>query len=255
MSKHVFKIEQGKFGISLTDPAVTDACSATIADFSDFTCQITVGALNASPNVTDETVPATWCDPESSTPVVAETSFEIGISYLQDPDLVAGLSRTLFEHDTETAWLFMGLDGDNPPKTVAKVRLVSGTIGGEARVTLVADATFPCDGKPLVCFGNETDSESVGGATPATGATAGTPGTWTPAGSTPPASVAALTAGTPNAVVASPATAWTAGQYVQTGTAGVPGQAHWSGAAWASAPAALAASSAGSSESAEKTES
>jgi hypothetical protein len=64
-------------------------------------------------------------------------------------------------------------------------------------------------------------------ATAATGATAGTPGTWTPPGSTPPASVATI-----GSVVASPATAWTTGQYVQTATAGTPGQAHWSGTAW-----------------------
>lgn len=66
---------------------------------------------------------------------------------------------------------------------------------------------------------------------PSTGATAGIPGTWTPAGSTPPATVAALIAANP-AVVASPTTAWTVGQYVQTGTVGAPGQAHWSGTAW-----------------------
>ncbi|MET0462061.1 MAG: hypothetical protein ABW007_02870, partial [Chitinophagaceae bacterium] len=42
-----------------------------------------------------------------------------------------------------------------------------------------------------------------------------------------PASVAAI-----GSVVASPNTAWTVGQYVQTGTAGVGGQAHWSGTAW-----------------------
>jgi hypothetical protein len=68
-----------------------------------------------------------------------------------------------------------------------------------------------------------------GGGTAATGATAGTPGTWTPSGSNPPADVSALQAG---GVVASPVTAWTTGQYVQTGTAGPSGQAHWSGTTW-----------------------
>lgn len=62
---------------------------------------------------------------------------------------------------------------------------------------------------------------------PATGATAGTPGTWTPAGSTPPANVSSM-----SGITASPTTAWTTGQYVQTGTAGIPGQTHWSGTAW-----------------------
>jgi hypothetical protein len=61
----------------------------------------------------------------------------------------------------------------------------------------------------------------------ASGATAGTPGTWTPPGSTPPAT-AAQAAG----VVASPATAWTVGQYVQGATAGAPGEMTWTGSAW-----------------------
>lgn len=63
----------------------------------------------------------------------------------------------------------------------------------------------------------------------ALGATAGTPGAWTPLGSTPPASVAVLQS---SGVLASPQTAWTTGQYVQTGTAGLPGEAHWDGDSW-----------------------
>jgi hypothetical protein len=59
----------------------------------------------------------------------------------------------------------------------------------------------------------------------ASGATAGVPGTWTPAGSTVP-TLAGLQAGTPVAVTATPATTWTVGQYVQTATAGVPGRAY-----------------------------
>ena len=67
-----------------------------------------------------------------------------------------------------------------------------------------------------------------------TGATqvAGAAGTWTPGGSTPPANVANLIAGTPNVITASPTTAWTTGSYIQTGTAGPGGQAHWNGTAW-----------------------
>ena len=63
--------------------------------------------------------------------------------------------------------------------------------------------------------------------TPPTGATAGKPGYWTPAGADPPATVAAIGAAT-----ASPSTAWTTGQYVQTDKAGAAGKAHWSGSAW-----------------------
>lgn len=59
----------------------------------------------------------------------------------------------------------------------------------------------------------------------ATGATAGTPGTWTPAGSEGAASLAKL-----SGITASPATAWTVGQYVLLGDGTF---AHWVGAAWA----------------------
>lgn len=69
----------------------------------------------------------------------------------------------------------------------------------------------------------------------ATGATAGTPGTWTPSGSTPPASVTALQG---SGITASPSAAWTTGQYMQTATASTPGQAHWDGSAWVAGPAA-----------------
>jgi len=76
--------------------------------------------------------------------------------------------------------------------------------------------------------------ELVPQGTAATGATAGTPGTWTPSGADRPANAAAATT-----VVASPTTAWTAGQYVQGSTAGAPGEMYWDGAAWVAGRAAV----------------
>lgn len=66
----------------------------------------------------------------------------------------------------------------------------------------------------------------------ATGATAGIPGSFTPAGSAPPYTVADLAAGRPVTVTATPASAWTTGQYAQTGTAGAAGRACWTGSGW-----------------------
>lgn len=62
-------------------------------------------------------------------------------------------------------------------------------------------------------------------APPATGATAGAPGAFTPAGCEIPANLTALRAGN---VVASPATKWTVGQYVNLGT----GTAYWDADSW-----------------------
>jgi hypothetical protein len=65
----------------------------------------------------------------------------------------------------------------------------------------------------------------------ATGATSGSPGTWTPAPAYGPDDLADLTAGT---VTASPATAWATGEFValEDGTF-----AHWNGTAWAAGKA------------------
>jgi hypothetical protein len=62
----------------------------------------------------------------------------------------------------------------------------------------------------------------------ATGATAGAPGTFTPAGADAPANLAAMTG-----LTASPNTAWTTGQYVNLAD---QSKANWSGTAWAAGP-------------------
>ena len=104
-------------------------------------------------------------------------------------------------------------------------------LGGDVNTRITSDFDWPITTAPTPTWA---------AATAATGATAGTPGGWTPAGATPPATVADLTAGTPNTVTASPTTAWTIGQYVQTGTAGAGGQAYWNGTAWVAGTATFA---------------
>jgi len=63
----------------------------------------------------------------------------------------------------------------------------------------------------------------------AIGATAGAPGSFTPASTTAPATPADLIAGKPVQVTASPGTAWTTGQYV---TCRDGNRAYWNGTAW-----------------------
>jgi HK97 family phage major capsid protein len=67
-------------------------------------------------------------------------------------------------------------------------------------------------------------STKLGTEAAATGATAGTPGAWTPPGSRAPADHAAM-----GGVTASPATAWNGGEYVITGDTN---DTYWDGAAW-----------------------
>jgi len=87
-------------------------------------------------------------------------------------------------------------------------------IGGDAGALSEVDIDWIMTGPPSV------DTGSVA----ATGATAGSPGFFTPSGANAPANLAALTG-----VVATPATAWLTGQYVVT--ADRIG-ANWSGTAW-----------------------
>ena len=72
---------------------------------------------------------------------------------------------------------------------------------------------------------------AVPGTTAPTGVTAGTPGAFTPAEATAPATLTALQA----LGALGETTAWTTGQYVVLGDAS---HAHWNGTAWAAGNAA-----------------
>lgn len=246
----IFQIESGTIAFELVDrsavgyadswraPGGATVDTVTLADYetdsAGWTCQTTSGALTATQDTTTVDVPATFCSPAQTIPQPAQTSYSLDLSFLQDPNVAVGLSAFLFEHDTEEAYVYFGMNSEDPPKLIGRVRLVAGTIGGPARSTLTADVSLALTGKPQIMFGTVADSAIIPPNGGATGATAGSPGTWSPAGTTPPANAAGATAA---GVTASPTTAWTTGQYVQGTTAGVPGQMHWSGTAWASGPA------------------
>ena len=68
----------------------------------------------------------------------------------------------------------------------------------------------------------------------ATGATAGSPGTWTPSGTDIPFDLAEVIS---DGIVATPSTAWTNGQRVVTGSTAT---VHWDGLAWVAGNSQLA---------------
>lgn len=92
-------------------------------------------------------------------------------------------------------------------------------------------AGLPLGVKPMP-YGSNNWSYAITplGGSYATGATAGTPGSFTPAGSTAPYDLADLAT-----VTASPSTAWTTGQYVVLGNGS---RAHWDGDSFAAGEAA-----------------
>jgi hypothetical protein len=208
----IIKNAQVKFGAVAT-PIVPGA-------LTDYSCQVTEARVTASANTTD--IDATFCEPASS--INVPSSFTLELNGLQDWGAASSFSEYAFKNDAVQVAFALYLDGSTNPCAMGIVSMAAGDFGGVAGEPLTFSASLPILGYPTIL--------DASGVPLRPGATAGVPGSWTPAGSSPPATVAALIAGTPNAVTASPATAWTTGQYVQTGTAGVPGQAHWSGTAW-----------------------
>lgn len=249
MARSIFEIESGQFGLAIVDtdavgyadswqaPGGLLADTATLADYdaasATWSCQITSGALEASPDTTTTDVPATWCEPAETIPAPGKTSFTFVATFLQDPNVVAGLNRFLFEHDTEEAYIFVGFDATNPPRFVGRCRLVAGTIGGDARTSLTADISLPMSRKPSVEFGDGASSVVIEGdptapVTPLRSAAA--PGMVFPADP----GIAAQDAPTAaeldeEGFVALPLTAWTTGQAITIGAY----KFNWTGSAWA----------------------
>lgn len=122
---------------------------------------------------------------------------------------------------TQTGTLYVGADESAETLTVTAT---SGWIDpagtGEP---FSASVSLPVTGDVLILWPNpHVDDET---STAATGATAGAPGAFTPSGSVAPANIAELR----DEVTASPATAWTVGQYVLLAN-GV--HAYWDGDDW-----------------------
>ncbi|MEX1655516.1 hypothetical protein ABZ960_20405 [Streptomyces pseudovenezuelae] len=92
-------------------------------------------------------------------------------------------------------------------------------------------AGLPLGVKPMA-YGNNTWTYAITplGASVASGATAGSPGSFTPEGSLAPANLGAMAS-----VIATPTSAWTTGQYVTLGDAS---KAYWDGDSWNSGQAA-----------------
>jgi len=159
---------------------------------------------------------AKYLDDGNVMPMSAEQEAELTASV--DQDLAD--RRTAVEAEKARAAKFATLFEIDPENPQAWKAVTSHE--GPPTATPDTTATLVPNDIPIEVLETEPEPPVEGGA--ATGATAGTPGTWTPSGSTVPANFAALSGCT-----ASPTTAWTAGQYVVLGDTT---QAHWNGTAW-----------------------
>lgn len=140
---------------------------------------------------------------------------------LDDPDAPAATGATAGDPGTWTP------AGTNRPDDLAALQ-ASGIVATPNTLWEFGDHVVLEDGSKAYWDGDSWEAgESPN--IPSTGATAGIPGTWTPVGSQPPEDVPELIA---SAIIATPGTAWTTGQYVQTQEGGPDGRAHWDGSDW-----------------------
>jgi len=186
-----------------------------------FECAVTQAGLTSSGG---EPVALTTLCPEGSFSESTERVWSLVITGVQDVESAESLQMFLLEHDGEEATFtyYPKTDRDGNPVGRGFTGLVTisppDAIGNAAAGTWATfQATLGLKGKYTMI--DETGNP-VGG--PSSGATAGSPGTWTPTGSVPPADMAS----------APPLTgqpAWATDQYVVT----AGGDIRWTGAAWA----------------------
>ncbi|MCD7438985.1 hypothetical protein K4B79_12195 [Streptomyces lincolnensis] len=131
---------------------------------------------------------------------------------------------------TQAAFLAVFIDGDNHFAFYAPRAEIY-----RADDMAISDteslAGLPLGVKPMA-FGSNVWTYAITplGGTLATGASAGTPGSFSPDGSVAPANLAGLAG-----VIATPSSAWTTGQHVVLGDAS---KAYWNGTAWVAGQAA-----------------
>lgn len=175
MSAQGFQIENGWFALTLVDKAAVgyeDTWQAPggktvedvlITDYGSpggvdgWACQVTRGEVTASANENTVEQPATFCQAAESIPQPGASSFTLETEFLQDPQLVGGLSAYLHEHDTKEAFYVLGLAAEGtPPTSIGRVRLLAGNFGGVARANLTSTLSLPVVGKPDHWYGNAT---------------------------------------------------------------------------------------------------
>lgn len=112
----------------------------------NFECQVTSAAINATPNL--QTVPATFCEPESQSP--SSTGYELAVTWLQDWTAPGGgLSYYAFQNDTLTKWFSLSLD-TGETVAIGQTRIVAGSFGGDAGTPLTSSTTWPLASKPNI---------------------------------------------------------------------------------------------------------
>jgi hypothetical protein len=146
--------------ISITDGSLKLADDELgLATGDAFECQVTDASIQAVP--VTETVPATWCEGESSIP--GKSGWQIVINWLQDwRDSAGGLSGYAFTNEAALKWFEMKLDqADTEPVATGQCYIAAGNYGGAANTPLPATATWPLAAKPTITLPTAAATEAA----------------------------------------------------------------------------------------------
>jgi len=124
---------------------------------ADFQCQVNSAAINANPSL--QTVPATFCAPESQMP--AATGWELVLTWLQDwgvpssvgPPATGSLSQFMFDNDATLQWFSIepvDVALADVPMASGQCWIVAGAYLGDAGTPLQATANCPLPQKPTL---------------------------------------------------------------------------------------------------------
>jgi len=186
------------------------------ADTADFSCQPT--NVRVTPSYDDDgDAVETLCG--DTIPAGKKESWVLAGTSIADFDNPEGFMSYCFDNRMMTVPFKWVPNVEGAPTWSGSVVLVALEEGGDVNTRLTSDFEFDVSGDIQRSY----DTAQVD----ATGANSGTPGTWTPSGSVPPADAAAATN-----ITANPSSAWLTGEYVQGSTAGTAGEMHWDGTAW-----------------------
>jgi hypothetical protein len=185
-------------------------------DAVEFACQASAVSITSDFEEDGDTL-ETLCG-DSILPSTTESA-TLKFTAIQDFADPAGLVRWSWSHSLEVVPFSWTPNKSEVPRIFGEVQARRLDIGGDVNKRLTSDAEWPIQTGP-----------TFDDAAPTATATAGAPGTFAPT-SAMPADLPALQAA---GVTASPATAWTTGQWVELGDAS---DAHWTGAAWAAGQA------------------
>lgn len=199
----------------------------TDAALTDYSCLVTSLTLTVSASTSDSTFKL--CGTE--VPGVTDLTGELGGTLDQDIDQVGGLFEYASKNTGQVKSFLFEPSTSAGLSASGQILMMAMSFGGDAYgEELTSDVAWSTVGDIEYerTAGGAGWTQRMGkiaatSAPAATGAVAGTPGHYTPAGAATPPTVAALAS-----VTASPTTAWTTGQYVPTGA----GHAYWNGTAY-----------------------